>query len=198
MMKRPGFLRVRGLCALLLLVGCGDDITLPPANVAITEQQITIYALTLTPVNTPSAYSLVGLAEIRTDQSNDFDFAFDIGPDSVYGLGTTGTDVAVLLPRAHFGFNPDGGLQPIAGTPFDSANLAPEAGYEEELPVPIDSGATYFVASRRQQCSFNFSRPRYARLRVESLDMALRKVVIRLVIDPNCGYRSLAPGIPTR
>jgi hypothetical protein len=186
-----------GILACAPLVGCGDAFTLPPATQPIVEQQIILYALTGTSVNTPSAYSLTGLAEIRTDQSSDFDFAFQVGPDSAVGVGSSGDTVAALIPRAWFGFAPDGGILP-SNEPFAEMLLAPVSGYESEKPTVIVEGFVGYVASRRQVCNFGLASPRYARMIVQELDLALRRVVIRLHVDPNCGYRGLGSGIPSR
>ncbi len=171
------------------LAACGADLTLPPAQIPIAQQQITLYALTGTPVNTSSAYSMLGLAEVRTDLSTSFDFAFDI-------RDTLGGTQAYLLPRGSIGFVPDGGLQ-LTSLPFDSVVRAPNEGYVRDRPVPIDSGTVLIAASRAQTCSFSIVLPRYAKLLVLSLDRVNRVVVIRVVIDPNCGYRGLGSGIPT-
>lgn len=181
-----------------LVSGCGDEFGLPPANLPVAEQLITLYALTGTPVNLPSAYNMLSLTEVRTDRSSDFDFAFEIAPDSVLGTGTTGDTVAALLPRAAIGFNADGGLQTIVGVPWDSILLAPETGYDRERPHVISTGQILLAASRLQQCDFGFIRPRYAKMFVENIDYVARRASIRVIIDPNCGYRSLAPGVPTR
>ncbi len=171
------------------IAACSADLTLPPAQLPIVQQEIRLYALSGTPVNTSSAYSMVGLAEIRTDLSTSFDFAFDI-------RDTLGGTQGYLLPRGSVGFVADGGLQ-ITTQPFDSILLAPTSGYEREKPVPIDSGTVLFAASRQQTCNFSIVRPRYAKLLVLSLDKTNRIAVIRVVIDPNCGYRGLGSGVPT-
>lgn len=181
-----------------LVAACDTEFDLPPANLPVAEQQINLYALSGTPVHLPSAYNMLVLVEVRTDRSSDFDFAFEIAPDSVLGVGTTGDTVAALLPRAAVGFNPDGGLQTIVGVPWDSILLAPETGYDRNRPHVISTGQIVLAASRLQQCDFGLIRPRYAKMFVENIDYAQRRATIRVIIDPNCGYRSLAPGIPTR
>jgi hypothetical protein len=181
--------------AAAVLAACGEEVVLPPAQIPVAEQEIRLYALSGTPVNTMSGYSMLSLLEVRLDRTNDFDFAFEIAPDSALGLGTTGDTVAALLPRSFFGYVPDGGMQ-ITTVPFDSIILAPSEGYERERPTPIVAGTILLVASRLQTCNFNIYRPKYAKLWVRELDLVNRVAVIRVVIDPNCGYRSLAPGIP--
>ncbi len=183
------------LVAAALLAACGEDIVLPPPTAEVAEQDITLSALTGTPVQAPSAYNMLFLIEIRTDETTDFDFAFEIGVDSALDAGTAGDTVAVLIPRGALGFTPDGGLQ-IATTPFDSILRAPLTGYEQRKPIVIRQGDAVLAASRLQQCNFNVIRPRVAKLRIDSLDLAARTAAIHVVIDPNCGYLSLAPGLP--
>ena len=184
------------LATAVLLAACGNDLTLPPATTPIARQQIQLFALQGTPVGTPSAYNMVQLAEVQVFRTNDFDFVFDIGIDSVLGTGTKGDTVAVLIPRGGLGFSEDGGLQfTLIG--FDSIQVAPTTGYEKVKPTRIRAGDTIIAASRLQTCNFGFIRPRYAKLYIDSIDLTTRSAVIVVVIDANCGYRSLSSGIPT-
>ena len=184
------------LAAALSLVACGNDLTLPPATIPIARQQIHLYALDGTPVGTPSAYNMIQTAEVQVFRTNDFDFAFNIGIDSVLGVGTKGDTVAVLIPRGSLGFSLDGGLLfTLVG--FDSVQVAPTTGYEKSKPVRIRSGDTIIAASRLQTCNFGFVRPYYAKLYIDTIDLATRSAVIVVVIDANCGYRSLSSGIPS-
>ena len=179
----------------LVAASCGVDSTLPPASIPVAQQQITLYALTGTPVTTPSGYNMVQLGEVRTNVSNNFDFVLDIGIDSTFGVGTKGDTVIVLLPRGAVGFVEDGGLQWTA-TSFDSVVVAPLTGYEQAKPTRIRQGDVVLAASRRQTCDDASSHPRYAKLNIQTVDLVARSVVILVVIDPNCGYRSLKSGIP--
>lgn len=178
------------LCSLALLAACGDNLTLPPAQVLIAEQDINLYALTGTPVRTPSAYTMLNLRSVRTDLTNDFDFAFEI-------RDTLGGQQAYLVPRGVLGFAPDGGLQ-LTTMEFDSLVLAPTTGYEKERMIPISVNSVVIAASRLQNCEFGIVSPRYAKLLVMDLNLTERRAAIRVVIDPNCGYRSLGSGIPTQ
>jgi hypothetical protein len=192
-MPRP-WLRIAA--PILVAASCQVNPTLPPAVVPVAQQQITLFALTGTPVTTPSGYNMVQLGEVRTNVSNNFDFVMDIGIDSTFGVGTTGDTVIVLLPRGAVGFVEDGGLQWTAA-PFDSLTLAPLDGYEQVKPTRIRQGDAILAASRRQTCDDGSSHPRYAKLNIQAVDLVARTVVILVVIDPNCGYRSFAAGIPT-
>ena len=184
------------LGAALLAAACGPDISLPPAALEVTQQVITLSAISNSPVNTPSGYDAVGLSEVFTQNSSDFDFVFDLGIDSTFGLGHKGDTVAVLLPRGYMGFLPNGGLQ-TTFVAFDSIVLAPVSGYEGVKPTRIRAGDNVLVASRTQQCQFGILSPRYAKAEVFTIDVAQRLMQMRLIIDPNCGYRQLTSGIPS-
>ncbi len=187
----------RCLGAALLLAACGTDFDLPPASLPVSEQEITLYAISVTPVNTYSAYDMFRLGTVRLDQTQNFDFAFEVAPDSQLGVGTTGQLVAALLPRAVLGFTPDGGLQTTL-VPWDSILEAPESGYDRERPQVIVLGQVVLATSRLESCNFGFIRARYAKLRVLELDLTARRVKLHVIIDPNCGYRGLGPGVPRR
>jgi hypothetical protein len=179
----------------LVTASCQVDSTLPPATIPVAQQLITLYALTGTPVTTPSGYNMVQLGEVRTNVSNNFDFVMDIGIDSTFGVGSKGDTVIVLLPRGAVGFVEDGGLQWTI-TSFDSVVVAPVTGYQQAKATRIRQGDVVLAASRRQVCDNATSHPRYAKLDIQTVDLVARSVVILVVIDPNCGYRSLKSGIP--
>ena len=189
---------LRAVGAALLLAGCGSDLTLPPASIPIAQQQITLYAMTGTPVNTSSAYDMLNLFEVRLDLTNSFDFAFDLRFDSAYGFGGPGDTIAVLIPRGALGFVPDPGLQVVHSLNFDSLQIAPTDGYIQDHAVKIHEGWVFFAASRVQTCNFGFVLPHYAKLVIDKIDLAARTAVIRLVVDPNCGYRGLGSGLPSQ
>jgi len=190
--SRP-WLRIASL--VLAVSACGGGTTLPPASIPVAQQQITLYAITGTPVTTPSGYNMVNLAEVRTYLSNNFDFVLDIGIDSTFGIGNKGDTVIVLLPRGAVGFLEDGGLQWTAVS-FDSVALAPVNGYEQAKPTRVRQGDVVLATSRKQTCDDGSRHPRYAKMEIQAVDLVARSAVILVVIDPNCGYRGLKSGIP--
>ncbi len=189
---------LRAAILALLLAGCGTDLTLPPASAPITQQQIILFALTNTPVNTNSAYDMLQPIEVRVDQTNAFDFAFDLRFDSAYGIGKHGDTVAVLIPRGAMGFVADPGLIALPGIfNYDSLQVAPAGGYTKDRAVAIHEGDVLYAASRIQTCNFGFTLPHYAKLIIQKIDLAAYSTTIRVVLDPNCGYREINSGIPT-
>lgn len=180
------------LAAAVLLAACGSDVTLPPATAIVVEQHLVLHALSGTQVQTSSAYNMIIGIDVRTDQTTDFDWAFDIAPDTTYKVGTTGAPVAVLLPRGVLGLVADGGLQKTTFA-YDSIIRAPLNGYVGDRAMVIAGGDVLFAASRLQICNYSIYRPLVAKVRVDSLLVAQRALYLTLTLDPNCGYLTLIP-----
>jgi hypothetical protein len=198
--RDPLPIRLVPLPALLLagaMAACGDAFTIPPATQATSERIVVLYALTNTPISTPSAFNVITGIEVRTDRSPDFDFAIDYAPDSALGLGTSGDTVFAVLPRGALGFGQDAGVQ-VVDMPWDSVKLAPGSGYVLDSAVAIDSGSVVVASSRSQTCNFGLVRHLYAKFRVDQVDRSARRITTTMVTNPNCGYRSLQAGVPTQ
>jgi len=123
---------------------------------------------------------------VRTDQTGVFDFAFDITP----------AGDPVFLPTGPLGLGEGSGLQP-APTPFDSTTIAPTGGYVYDAATAADVGADLLVQSRVTAC-YGGTASFYAKLRVLTVDLVQRRTEFEILVNTNCGYRGLEPGLPTR
>jgi hypothetical protein len=179
---RPAALLALALCA--VIAACDNPFQIPPATLPNSAGALTLFALTRTAIETPSAFDILGQTVARTDRTPSFDFAFDI-PDSLHDT------VAVLIPRGALGLTRDGGLQIITKTPYDSIKVAPTSGYDSALKQKLAVGTVVVAASRGMQCNFGFIRPLYMKLQVTALDFTARSVTFNTLLDPNCGYISL-------
>ncbi|HEV2084701.1 MAG TPA: hypothetical protein VGR09_06440 [Gemmatimonadales bacterium] len=176
------------LCVLLVLwaAACSDSTGLPPATLTNVERADTLYSLIGTPVATPSGYALDGGRRVRTDQTDAFDFAYNVEPDGRH----------VFIPRAALGIdttntaNP--GFQARTET-FEAIRAAPSNSYVTDQVVPIAIGDRYVVRSR-VTCSIGV--PKYAKLEIVNFDDVAKTVSFRILIDDNCGFRGLEPGLP--
>jgi hypothetical protein len=165
---------------------CSDDNGLPDATLTNVERTETLYALIGTPVSTPSGYALDGGRRIRTDQSDGFDFAYNVEADGRH----------VFIPRAAFGIDTSNSVNPgfqRRTESFDGITQAASNGYVSTEVVPIALGERYVVRSR-VTCSIGV--PKYAKLEVLSFDEGARTVTFRILINDNCGFRGLEPGLP--
>jgi hypothetical protein len=181
-------IRLAGLAALMIAAACGDPNDLGDAQLENVVDTVTISALTGTPIQLPSAYSVADRIAIRTDLSAQFDFAFDLLP----AAGTP-----VFLPRSALGFPIDGGLQPglqQREEAFAEIREAISNGYLTQDTIAIAVGERYMARSRVVCTSLQI--PRYGKLEVLAIDAAARTVTFQVLVGQNCGFNSLEPGIP--
>lgn len=170
----------------VLVSACGETL-LPKASFPNGVDTVSIYALSGTPVSTPSAYSMEFRQPVRTDQSSGFDFAFDID--------TAGR--AVLLPTGALKLGRQSGIQKTT-IPFDSIKIAPTSNYQRDSAVFVDSNTVAFIHSRPLTCSFGLQTVFYGKLHVLAVDNTGRRIVLEILTDVNCGYRGLEIGLPNR
>lgn len=171
----------------LAAAACSDANDLPNATIENVERTDSLWALVGTPVSTPSGFSLEGSRRIRTDLSVDFDFAYNIQPSGEH----------VFLPRAALGIDTANSVNPgfVPRTEsFDAITSPPTDGYVTEAAVPIAAGQRYVVRSR-VTCT-NLGVPKYAKMEVLEFDDVRRIVKFRVLVNDNCGFRSLEPGLP--
>ena len=57
--------------------------------------------------------------------------------------------------------------------------------------MPVGLGSVVLAASRSQTCNIGYVYPFYAKIEVTALDLTARSITLQMLIDPNCGYRSL-------
>ena len=169
----------------LALAACSEPLGLPPPVLSNVVDQISLFALEGTPLTTPSAYKLSGRQLVRTDQSADFDFAFNIDA----------SNRPVLLPTGAVGLPQGSGIQ-VATQGFDALTVAPTGGYVLDQPVAVDVDVVALVRSRILGCSFGLSVPLYAKLHVLTVDLVDRRIDFEILVDQNCGYRGLETGFP--
>lgn len=170
-----------------LLSACDNPLALPPPSFENRVDTVTIFALTGTPIQQPSAYDIINRTPARTDRAQAFDFAFD--------LDSAGR--AVLLPTRALGLTAQAGIA-VQTAPFDSVVRAPDEGFVEDSIVRIREGDVFVGRSRvsPEQCALLGSLPRYGKFRVLTVDPSARAVTFELLVNANCGFRNLQPGFP--
>jgi hypothetical protein len=177
-----------GLALALTAIACDDSSGLPDPTVTNVERTETLYALVGTPVATPSGYALEGNRRVRTDQSIDFDFAYNVEPDGDH----------VFIPREALGIDTSATVNPgfqVRSETFEGIREAPSNGYITDRVVPIAVGDRFIVRGRIT-CSIGV--PKYAKLEVTTFDLVARTVTFRVLTNENCGFKGLEPGLPDR
>lgn len=92
------------------------------------------------------------------------------------------------------------GLQ-VVGTPFESLGEAPKSGYTfDSVAVTVTPGQTVAIQAQTATCSTtsNFSPYTFSKLVVDSVSATEPAIHFRVVVDPNCGFRSFSSGVPSR
>jgi hypothetical protein len=188
--RYPFLMRVRTyflglLASAALLASCAEE-DLPSATVENAVETFTLGALWGTPVGTASAYRMFESDPIRTDKSSGYDFLYDV--DSVLGPAFYPAEVTGVIPPSSA--NP--GLM-ISTTPFDSIKTAKSNGYITDAPIAVDSGTVLYL---RSLVTCGIGVPLYGKLEVMSIDSVARTLTFRVMVNQNCGYRDLQPGLP--
>lgn len=181
------FLRPLCFLALGVAIACNDSTSLGDPTETNVVDTVTLGALEGTPIAVASGFN-ISVGAIRTDQSVDFEFAYNVRRLA------DGSYQRVFVPRAALGLssttaNPGLQLRPES---FDDITRAPSNGYTADSAVPIQVGERYTVRSRVVCTSLGV--PLYGKLEILSFQDST--VTFKVLSDLNCGYRDLLPGLP--
>jgi hypothetical protein len=166
--------------------GCNGN-PLGDATLANVVDTIVLGALVGTGIGTPSAFSVPAGAAVRTDQTSQFDFAYNIEPDGRH----------VLLPQAALGISNTTGLSPgllPSDQSFAEITEAPLNGYSTLDTVVV--AVNEVIVARSSLVCTSVGVPVYAKLRILSFNDADREVRFEVLANRNCGFRDLVPGLP--
>jgi hypothetical protein len=180
--------------ASFIFAGC-DNTNPFAAQLPTTQDVFTIFALTGTPPAYPSGLNTYGRSPTRVDGNAAFDVAFDINAD-----GNAILYPVKLVVSSVSGDRPVG-LRLVPGV-WDSVTEAPTGTYQTDSAVVASKGQVVVVQANRgtsgDVCSFNISPFIYSKILVDSIDVKSHTITIQTVMDPNCGFRSFAAGIPSK
>jgi hypothetical protein len=172
---------------------CGNPNSLQ-ASLPTSVDSLSLWALSGTPPTYPSGISITARQVVRVDAAASFDVALDIN-----GAGEPVIYPAKLIVSTPGGSRPVG-MQLVAGS-FDEIAEAPKTGYEADSALVLAPGQTVIVQAAHNAsgeiCQFAISPDLYAKITVDSVNLASRVLYFRMGFDPNCGFRSFADGIPT-
>lgn len=176
------------------LGACRDPIELR-ATAETTTDTLTVYALSGTPPGYPNALWFPGRNLVPISGFGGFDVAFDIDASNrvVVHAARRVVSLGTLVPQV--------GLQIVPGT-FETVLAAPVTGYKVDSTVVASEGDVIVLEAMHNNgegdlCTFALSPNLYAKISIDTVFLATRTIKFRLGVDPNCGYRSFAPGIPS-
>ena len=191
--------RIRKLCVAACMVAgatavaaCGEDLGVDAFPVS-EPVKVTVYALNGTAQTLPAGLDIRLRDPIRVDPSWAFDLAFDLDASNaivVHTVRSVSTEL-VNLPRV--------GLQ-TSELAFDALIDAPTSGYAYDSLLTVPVGKTVVIDKIDPTCSrfggaflgFNLR----AKLVVDSISTSRRAIYLKILTNPNCGFRSLEPGEP--
>lgn len=186
----------RGAAALLLggsAAACGGGSgLLGPATSTNVDRQFSVYAMTGSPAILPTAYRFSSETLVRpqllSNGSLNFEMAFDITADGR----------VLLLPAAAVSPAPPLGapvlrIQRARGT-YESVTRAPTGGYATDTTLTAQVGDAFVLQLPGAGCFYGD--PFYAKLGIVAIVPEERRVVVTAMVNRNCGYRALTPGLP--
>ena len=175
----------------LLVVACDNPLALPAATDGSFIDTLTLSALRGTPITTPSGYNLLFRQLTRTDRGTEpFDFAFDIDSDNTPLIFTTGA----------LGLGASSAIQ-MSNQAFADIRVAPFDNYDRDSALAVGRDSIFIVRSTPTTFGcviFIGALPRYGKFRVLAVDSIARQITLEALVNVNCGYRSLEPGLPTQ
>ena len=176
------------------LAGCGGDSN---AFLGVASSETALVSFVVFPLSgdpsLPAAFDLSGRRVVRPTilggQVLNFDLAFDLDAQGR----------VLVIPPARLASPPTGtsrvGLQ-TRDESFDGLTRAPDSGYRFDSTTVVTRGQTLAIEASAATCSSTY--PMHAKLVVDSVGAvaAGRPIYMRLRVNPNCGFRSLEPGLP--
>lgn len=172
--------------ATVSFAACDDPFGLPDPTIANDVDTLTVFALTNSDIGEPIAFDMVDEEVAVPEFSDQFDFVFDIDGED-----------AVIMPAGSLGLTRGAGLQIVTDSTFAAIRLAAPDGYNLDTAVTVSAGTVFVARSRStsQRCLIG-NIARFGKFEILSVDPAERTITFRTMVNLNCGYRGLEPGLP--
>jgi hypothetical protein len=186
-LRLPALLVAVGVVA--ALNGCGDA-TAIKAQFDTFDVHDTVYAMTGVSPLLPSGLLVRDVGPKRVDGNLNFDIAFDLDGSNNIVLYTQRRIISQLVQGHRVG------LQTSAQS-FDAVTHAPLSGYVYDSLLTVSLHQTVLIDVVDPTCSvLSILGPNIkAKMVVDSISAA-RQIYIHVLVDPNCGFTSLAQGTP--
>jgi hypothetical protein len=172
------------VAAAAFAVACGDA-TGPKAQLEVHTDTLVVRAFTGASTSDATALNALSSRVVRTDLTSGYDVVFDLDQ----------AGKPVLYPASAIANVGRAGLQK-ATVPFDQVLEAPATGYDETTIVTADVGDVYLIRTAPSACQINIRPFIYSKMVIDSVNTTNRTIHFRFTVDPNCGFRSFAEGIP--
>ena len=165
-----------------------------PASLANVSDTLTIYALNGAPYGAPVALDIFSGALLPADANFYFDVAFDLSAaDEVLILPQRA--VASSLVTTH-----SVALATVADT-FEAVTGVPDnVSFRADTAMTVVPNQVVLVrtdASASACAGATIGSVLYAKLVIRGVNLEARTMNIEYVVNPNCGFKSFASGVPT-
>lgn len=186
------FSLVAGLTAGQVACGGGNPF-LSPATRDNTVSTFSVWALSGTSAALPAGILFSNLTverpQVLANGSVNFEVAFDLTADGKVRF----LPARALVPQAPAGA-PVVGLQRSTSA-FSAITRAPDRGYTDDSTLV--AGVNEVVLVRLGSAGCIYGEPYYGKAVVDSIIPAERRIVVRTLMNRNCGYRALTEGLPS-
>lgn len=190
---RHGKLALAVIAGALVLTACSDSTGIVAQLPTITDSY-QVYALTGTPASSPSGINTYVRSAVRVDGNANFDVAFDLNPAGQVLIYPVQKVVNTIQGNRQVG------MRKVAG-PAASVTIAPTGTYLDSTVVAAPGDVIIVQALRNgtnDACAFDISPYIYTKLVIDSVSPPTRSIFVGATLDPNCGFRSFAEGLPTK
>jgi hypothetical protein len=181
------------IAAAAAFAACGDSNSLlSAASSENTARSYSVFALTGTASSLPAAYQftseLLARPQLLSSGGVNFDVAFDLTADNKVKL----LPVRAVVPLPPAGVSSVGMLR--SNSAYSALERAPDRGYTIDSTLIVGIGETVVLQLPGSGCIYG--EPYYAKLVVDSIIAAERRIVVGSLVNRNCGFRALTVGIP--
>lgn len=191
-----------GALAVLAAAACGNPFAVT-ANTDVIFDTLSVYGLTDAPTNGPTAVNTFGPQLVTTSPLTHYDIVFDIHADSL------GNPQAYALPPKAVASFGNAGFVIDSTQAFEAIPSAPNVTYNDTTVVALKPGTILIVQAQSVACSTQLVASQqfiYSKIVVDSINYTPfdeftnpdgNTIHFRIVVDPNCGFRSFKEGRPT-
>lgn len=181
-----------GATAVVLCAACGA-LKPPKAQFATLATAPIVFAMNGAAPGSPAGIDFLSASAVTLDANFQFNVALDLdsaGQVVIYPAKDVANGLTSTISV---------GLQPISGT-FDAYTDARKNGYtfDSTLVVPVGQVVGVNVLDPSTCTVYSLGTSYYAKFVVDSVNLAERAMFTRVTSDPNCGYVSFTPGLPTK
>ncbi len=181
------------LGAAIAASACTDPVHITAHDATVVDT-LTVYALSGTSPALPSGLDVFTRQLVVVDGFAAFDVAFDIESPTKVRIYPVRFVVTSPSGVRQVGIIKQPGL-------FEQLQNAPSGTYQTDSSVVVSPGELAVIQTTRafpgEFCQFTLQPYLYSKLSVISINTAARTIQFQLGIDPNCGFRSFQPGLPT-